>query len=148
PQLNSAYTRQKIALIKQQMGAEWDEQLGKIAENTAYNKPERCRALDLMHLFGPFPNGPQLVRLASDSDATIRAKTAYLMGLHPDTDTNLKLVQLMHDRDPAVQRVACEAMVRAGVKPKYDEVAPLLGSTHRYVAYAATRLLETLPTEQ
>jgi putative heme-binding domain-containing protein len=148
PQLNSAFARQKIATLKQQLGSVWDEELPKIAENPAFTKPERCRALDLMHLFGPFPTGPQLVRLASDSDATIRAKTAYLMGLHPDIDTNLKLAQLLHDRDPVVQRVACESMVRAGQKPKYEDVAPLLGSTHRYVAYAATRLLESLPAEE
>ncbi|HEY2826337.1 MAG TPA: HEAT repeat domain-containing protein, partial [Pirellulales bacterium] len=147
PQLTSAFARQKIATLKQEMGTAWDQQLQTIAENPAISKPERCRALDLMHLFGPFPTGLQLVRLASDSDATIRAKAAYLMGLHPDADTHTKLAQLLHDRDPAVQRVACESMVRSGQKPSYDDLAPLLGSTHRYVAYAATRLLESLSVE-
>jgi putative heme-binding domain-containing protein len=148
PQLNSAFARQKIALIKQQLGKTWDEQLNTIVENQAVTGVERCRALDLMHLFGPFPTGAQLTRLASDSDASIRAKVAYLMGLHPDGDTRLKLAQLLHDRDPVVQRIACESMVRAGQKPEYEELAPLLGSAHRYIAYAATRLLETLPVEQ
>ena len=40
-------------------------------------------------------------------------------------DTNKKLVELFRDRDPAVQRIACESMVGAGSKPKYEEVAPL-----------------------
>ncbi len=135
-------------MLKQQLGTTWDAELPKIAESADYSKPERCRALDLMQLIGPFPTGAQLVRLAGDSDATIRAKTAYLMGLHPDADTNAKLEQLLHDRDPVVQRIACESLLCAGVKPKYEDVAPLLGSTHRYVAYAATRLLESLPAEQ
>ncbi|HTQ38376.1 MAG TPA: HEAT repeat domain-containing protein [Pirellulales bacterium] len=148
PQLNSAYARQKIALLKQQLGATWDEQLSTIAENPSTTSLERCRALDLMHLFGPFPSGAQLARLSSDSDAAIRAKAAFLMGLHSDADTQLKLIQLLHDRDPVVQRMACEALVRAGQKPKYEELAPLLGSSHRYIAYAATRLLETLPVEE
>jgi putative heme-binding domain-containing protein len=148
PQLNSAFARQKIALLKQQLGKTWDEQLNTLAENPLGASLDRCRALDLMHLFGPFPTGAQLSRLASDPDAAIRAKVASLMGLHPDADTAVKLAQLLRDRDPVVQRVACESMVRAGQKPKYEELAPLLSSTHRYIAYAATRLLETLPTDE
>ena len=71
-----------------------------------------------------------------------------MMGLHPDDTTRLKLVQLLHDRDPAVQRIACESMIRAGQKPTFEQLKPLLSSTHRYVAYAAVRLLETLDTDQ
>ena len=148
PQLNSAFARQKIALVKQQLGTTWDEQLSLLVESSTATKAERTRALDLMHLFGPFPTSAQLVRLASDSDAGIRAKAAYMMGLHPDDTTRLKLVQLLHDRDPAVQRIACESMIRAGQKPTFEQLKPLLGSTHRYVAYAAVRLLETLDTDE
>ena len=39
-------------------------------------------------------------------------------------------------------------MVRDRLKPKFEELVPLLGSTHRYVAYAATRLLETVPADE
>ena len=98
-----------------------------------------------MHLFGPFPTSAQLVRLANDPDAQLRAKAAYMMGLHADSTTRAKLIQLLRDRDPQVQRTACESLVRAAQKPKFEELVPLLASNQRYVAYAATRLLETLP---
>jgi putative membrane-bound dehydrogenase-like protein len=148
PQLESAYARQKIATVKQKLGSTWDVQLSQIAENPRATSIERCRALDLMHLFGPFPTTAQLTRIAGDPDAAIRAKVAFLMGLHSDAATRTRLVGLLGDRDPMVQRVACEALVRAEQKPRYDDLAPLLGSPNRYVAYAATRLLETLPTDQ
>jgi putative heme-binding domain-containing protein len=148
PQLNSAYARQKVALIKQKLGKSWDEQLRTTAQDQTATSLDRCRALELMHLLGPFPTSELLVHLAGDSDAAVRAKTAYLMGLHPDDDTRHQLTQLLRDRDPVVQRIACESLIRAGQKPKFEEMAPLLGSTHPYVAYAATRLLETLPVDQ
>ncbi|HEY2761581.1 MAG TPA: HEAT repeat domain-containing protein, partial [Pirellulales bacterium] len=147
PQLNSAFARQKIALVKQKLGKTWDEQLQRIAENPTSKTLDRCRALDLMHLFGPFPTGAELSRLASDPDPQIRAKAAYLLGLHNDDNTRGKLQQLLRDSDPQVQRLACESMVRAGIKAKPAEVLPLLNSPHRYVAYAATKLLETLPAD-
>ncbi len=148
PQLASAYARQKIALVKQKLGKEWDAALAEIADNPGATSMERCRALDLMHLFGPFPTSKLLVRLGGDPDYQVRAKAAYLMGIHADTATSGRLIQLLHDKEPVVQRQACEALVRAGQTPKYEEVAPLLQSANRYVAYAATRLLETLPADQ
>ncbi len=148
PQLNSAYARQKISVVKQKLGKEWDTELAQIADSPAATSIERCRALDLMHLFGPFPTTLMLVRLGGDPDYQVRAKAAYLMGIHADIATRGRLVQLMHDKEPIVQRQACEALVRAGQTPRYEEIAPLLKSTNRYVAYAATRMLETLPTDQ
>ena len=135
PQLDSAFARQKIAMVKQSLGTAWDAQLTAVADSPTATAMDRCRALDLMHLFGPFPNTAQLVRLASDQDTQVRAKATYMMGLHADSTTRAKLVQLLRDRDPQVQRTACEALVRAAQKPKYDELAPLLASKDRYVAY-------------
>lgn len=148
PQLDSAFARQKIAMVKQSLGAAWDAQLTAVADSLTATALDRCRALDLMHLFGPFPNTAQLVRLAGDQDTQVRAKATYMMGLHADSTTRAKLVQLLRDRDPQVQRTACEALIRTAQKPKFEELAPLLGSKDRYVAYAATRLLETLPSEE
>lgn len=145
PQLDSAYSRQKIATVKQRLGKAWDEQILGIVDSPAAASADRCRALDIMHLFGPFPKTAQLARLAGDPDAQIRAKAAYLMGLHADATTRGKLIQLLRDRDPMVQRLACDSLVRAGQKPKVEELLTLLSSNQRYVAYAATRLLETLP---
>lgn len=145
PQLNSAYARQKIAMVKQKLGPAWESELAKAAE-TPSNKPLlRCRALDLMHLFGPFPSDELLARLGSDADAEVRAKAATLMGLHPSDATQQTLVRMLADREPLVQRVVCEALTRAQQRPPVKQLIPLLASSHRHVAFAATRLLETMP---
>ncbi len=147
PQLNSAFARQKIAAIKQKLGAAWDLEIVKLADNPSADAIERCRALELMQLFGPFPTGAQLVRLGGDPDAQVRAKAAYLMGLHSDDVTRRALVKMLQDSDLRVQRVVCESLARAGAKPTFQEVSPLLAGDSRSVSYAATRLLETLPRD-
>ena len=60
PQLDSAFARQKIAQVKLLLGAAWDTQLPAIADSPTATSVDRCRALDLMHLFGPFPKPAQL----------------------------------------------------------------------------------------
>ena len=66
PQLDSAWARQHVAIIKQKLGAAWDGELPTIADNEK-NRPEsRCRALELMQLLGPFPGSAQLLRLSHD----------------------------------------------------------------------------------
>ncbi len=147
PQLNSAFARQKIAAVKQQLGDSWDKEIVKWADNPASDSVDRCRALDLMQLFGPFPSGAQLARLGGDPDAQVRAKAAYLMGLHPEDATRRTLVKMLQDPDLRVQRVVCESLVRAGGKPTFQELSPLVSADSRSVSYAATRLLETLPRE-
>jgi putative heme-binding domain-containing protein len=147
PQLDSAWARQHVALIKQNLGAAWDAELPTIPDNDK-NKPEsRCRALELMQLLGPFPGSAQLLRLSHDPDDSVRAKTVYLMGIHADEATGRRLIELLHDTNPQVQRIACEALVRAGQKATWTELLPLLVSQDRYVAYAATRALEQVPKE-
>ena len=71
-----------------------------------------------------------------------------MMGLHADSTSRAKLIQLLHNRDPQVQRTACESLIRTAQKPTFDELAPLLASPQRYVAFAATRLLESLPPDE
>ena len=145
PQLDSAWGRQHAALIKQKLGAAWDAELPTIADNDK-NKPEsRCRALELMQLLGPFPGPAQLLRLSRDPDDLVRAKTVYLMGIHADEATGARLIELLHDTNPLIQRLACEALVRAGQKATWADLVPLLVSQDRYVSYAATRALEQIP---
>jgi putative heme-binding domain-containing protein len=145
PQLDSAFARQKIAVIKQRLGDGWDKQVAELAERPNAEIDARCRALDLMQLVGPFPSGAQLLRLSRDPEPRIRAKVAYLMGLHPDNGTQDRLFEFLHDSSPLVQRLACEALVRAGQRATWSQLAPLLKSNDRYVAWAATRALERQP---
>ncbi len=80
PQLNSAFARQKIAAVKQKLGDSWDKEIVKWADNPASDSVDRCRALDLMQLFGPFPSGAQLVRLGGDPDAAGPRQSGLLDG--------------------------------------------------------------------
>ncbi len=145
PQLDSAYARQKIATIKQRLGDRWDKQIGELVERPTAEVDARCRALDLMQLVGPFPTSAQLLRLSRDPESRVRAKVAFLMGLHADDSTQARLVDLLHDTDGLVARLACEALVRAGHKATWGQLAPLLKSADHYVAWAATRALERVP---
>ncbi|HEX3997810.1 MAG TPA: HEAT repeat domain-containing protein [Pirellulales bacterium] len=147
PQLDSAWARQRVAVIKQKLGAAWDAELPTIANNDK-NRPEsRCRALELMQLLGPFPGSAELLRLSRDPDDSVRAKAVYLMGIHADEATGARLVELLRDPNPLVQRVACESLVRAGQRATWADLVPLLVSQDRYVSYAATRALEQIPKE-
>jgi putative heme-binding domain-containing protein len=147
PQIDSAWARQRVALVKQQVGASWDKELAEAAENPEHKPESRCRALDLMQLLGPFPTPALLVRLSRDPDDHVRAKAAYLMGIHADEATGARLIELLRDANPPVQRIACESLTRAGQKPTWSELKSVLASPDRYVAYAATRLLQQCPKE-
>jgi putative membrane-bound dehydrogenase-like protein len=147
PQFNSAWARQRIALIKQQLGEKWGPQLIAIASDIKAPLPRRVRALELMQLFGPHPTTELLVAASRDRGASLRAKAAYLMGLHGDETTQIRLTELLDDQELMVQRAACEAMVRSGQALPADKLTRLLGSPDRYVALAAGRALQQLPRD-
>ncbi|MCH8924410.1 MAG: HEAT repeat domain-containing protein [Planctomycetes bacterium] len=148
PQLYSAWSRQKIANIKQKLGDQWEPGLVRVASDTR-NRPEfRTRALDLMQIFGPFPKTDLLVKLSVDRNPQFRAKCAYLMGIHADQATGTRLIAMLDDPNPTVRRKACEALASCGYQPPADKLIELLGSSERYVAWAARRKLEQLPRDQ
>ncbi len=147
PQIDSAWSRERVALVKQQLGASWDKELTEVADEPRHKSESRCRALDLMQLVGPFPTTAQLIRLSRDADDHVRAKAVYLMGIHADESTGARLIELLHDTNPLLQRMACESLTRAGQKPTWAELKPVLTSPDRYVVFAATRLLEQCPKE-
>ena len=148
PQLQSAWARQKIATIQQSLGAEWERQLVTVAESRRHALADRVRALELMQLVGPFPTTKLLVSLSKDDQAELRAKVAYLMGIHTDSSTRIRLDELLADSDPRVRRIACESLVRGGYPPPAEHVARLLAETNRSVAWAAARALQSLPIDQ
>ncbi|MDZ4819189.1 MAG: HEAT repeat domain-containing protein [Planctomycetota bacterium] len=147
PQLNSAWARQRCAEVKDSLGTAWDGQLASIINNPNAKPEVRVRAMDLMQLLGPFPDTRQLIRLSSDSNDQIRAKAVYLMGLHSDETTGPRLTRLLRDPNSTVQRYACEALVRSEYRFPAVELLPLLKSQDRFLAFAATKALESLPVE-
>ncbi|HZZ74243.1 MAG TPA: HEAT repeat domain-containing protein [Pirellulales bacterium] len=148
PQLDSAWARHKVAAIKHQLGKEWEPALISAAENTGSQTDLRVRALTLMQLLGPFPKPEWLNKMAADRDPLVRAKVAYLLGIHGDDTTKDHLVRLLSDADPDVQRVACESLVRVNQQPPLDKLLPLLASPQRHLASAARNVLEQLPREE
>ena len=145
PQLTSAWARQRIALVKDQLGDQWGPQLNAFVRNPKNQPRKRARALDLLQLFGPYPEPSLLIAASSDRAAGVRLKAAYLMGVNANKATQERLVELLGDEDLAVQRAAAEALARSGGTAPIDKVVPLLASPDRYVGWSAARLLEGTP---
>jgi len=148
PQLNSAWSRQRIASEKTAQGEDWGRLIAKVIESPANPWSYRTRALDLLQLFGPAPSAAQLTPLAGAGTEQVRAKAAELMGLHTEPAARETLVGLLSDSDRAVCRRACEALVRSGHTPPPDALIALLKSDDRHAAWAARRLLERIPVDQ
>jgi len=148
PQINSAWARQRVALVKQQAGDMWGKTLAAAANDPKVPPSRRARALDLLQWFGPHPTPELLLAVSNDPSAPLRIKAAYLMGLHFDDDTHSRLIKLLSDKDLGVQRAAIESLVRSGKPLPVDALVALLASSDDYVAWAATRALEQVPREQ
>lgn len=146
PQFYSAFAREQIAAVQEQMGRTWDAQLEQVVLDPANDTMDRIRGMDLMHLYGPYPSPETLIRLSQDRSASIRAKAAWLMGLHSQ-NVGAALEKLLADPSPAVRRHACEALGRARLTPAVEKVVPLLGD-ERYVAWAARQVLQNMATTQ
>jgi putative heme-binding domain-containing protein len=148
PQLGSAWGRDAIAIVQQEMGDDWGPQLVKVAEDTRYPAADRTRALDLMQLVGPFPSQDLLLGLSLDAEPAVRAKCAYLMGIHTSPETGERLIELTADPEPTVCRKALESLVRAGQQAPIERLLTLLASPDRFVGWAARRALERVPVEE
>ncbi len=145
PQLNSAWARQRVALVKQQLGDEWGKQLVAFVQNPKQKPRQRAKALELMQLFGPYPQPTLLILASRDPSPGLRVKAATLMGINPDKATQRRLKELLSDKDLAVQRAAAEGLARSGGRASVAELEPLLASPDRHVAWSAARLLQTTP---
>jgi len=148
PQIQSAWARQKVAALRQEMGDKWDRSLAGVAKSNA-NPPEyRLQALDLMQLYGPAPSTDLLLILSKQPNESIRARAAELLGVYPSEQGQQQLIQMLADRDRNVRRKACEALSRADQAATYESLKPLLASDDRFEAWAARRLLERMPVDE
>lgn len=148
PQLESAWGRQEIARIKEELGDQWGQLVAGVAYSDDNPAHYRTRAMDLMQLFGPVPSNELLVELSKAQSESVRAKAASLMALHAGDETAGHLNRLLDDSDARVRRAACEAILRSGKFPENaDSVLPLLADEDRTLAFVARRVLERMPTE-
>lgn len=147
PQLYSAFGRERIAAIKEQLGADWDDDVQAFALEQTATVDDRMRALDLMQLFGPSPKSALLIEVSRDQSAELRGKAADLMGLHFDASTSERSIELLDDDEPLVRRKACEALLRARQPAPVEKLLALLADEDRFVAFAARRTLEAQPLD-
>lgn len=147
PQLHSAWARQKIAEVKEQLGEDWQTQLYGVAISAANPDAYRLRAMDLMNLLGPAPPESIIQRLAEDKSEAVRAKAAALMALHPTDALKKQLIEMLDDGDRLVRRKACEALARLEHDVPGYRILPLLASDDRLEAWSARLLLERQPVD-
>ncbi len=148
PQISSAWGRQEIAAIKKELGTQWAELVAGVAYSNDNPSHYRTRALDLMQLFGPIPSEDLLIELTGTPSESVRAKAAYIMGLHPAPRSRKQLEHLLSDSSPKVRRTACEAILRSGQWPvSVQPLIGMLGDHDRTIAFVARRVLERMPTE-
>ncbi|MDB4621959.1 HEAT repeat domain-containing protein, partial [Rubripirellula sp.] len=96
----------------------------------------------------PVPSEDLVLELSEAGNEMVRAKAAYMMGLHPDEQSKKRLVEMLADSDPRVQRAACEALLRSGSLPETaEDLLPLLAEEDRSLVFVARRLLERMPVE-
>ncbi|MDB4678997.1 HEAT repeat domain-containing protein [Rhodopirellula sp.] len=149
PQIEAAWARQAVASVRQELDDRWPQLVAGVALSDDNPAHYRTRAIDLMQLFGPVPNEKLLMELSEAPNESVRAKAAWMMGLHPGELSRDRLTELLSDSNPRVQRAACEAMMRSGQVPdNAEKVLPLLKSEDRNLAFVARRLLERIPADQ
>ena len=148
PQIDSAWARQALAQLKINMGHAWGSELRKAVLDSRRAPSERIRALHIMTLYGPVPSKSTLLTLRNSSDYRLRGTVARLMGLEKAESVETVLKEMLADDHPSVRRIACESLVRIGAKPKFEDLQSNLASTDASEAFAARRLLETIPVSE
>ncbi len=148
PQIESAWTRQQIATIKNELGDRWNQLVAGVAYSEDNPPDYRVRAMTLMQLFGPIPSEDLLLELCKAESDLVRAKAALMLGRDPKERGKKQLAALLEDESPAVRRAACEAMLRGNVMPtNIDALMKVIASGDRTLAFVGRRLLERLPVE-
>ncbi len=149
PQFYSSFARENIALIQQEMGDTWNEELAKVAFDTTAATQDRTRAIEFMYLYGPRPERDDLLILSQDTQPRVRAAATRLLGLLSAADVETELSNLLGDDDALVRAAACEALRRRNITSiPAGEIVTLLGDDDRYVRAAAFRLIQIMPVDE
>lgn len=148
PQLDSAWSRQKIASIRRELGAEWGQQVAGVAYSEDNPPDYRIRAMDLMQMFGPVPSEELLLELSKTGNELVRSRAVTQLGLNPSPRGAARLESLLSDSDARVRRAACEAILRSNQMPQdVANVLPLLADDDRVVSFVARQVLQRMPVQ-
>jgi len=151
PMPRSAWGRHAIAQAREALGDAWAPGLRAVAGDTGRPATERIRALEALQVYGPQPDLALLSGLARDSDPLVRGAAVFLIGCAPLEAARETLINALYDKEPAVLRRACEALVRAGLNEStrvesheglISGLYLLLDHGDRHVRYAARLALE------
>ena len=145
PQANSAWARQKTAVMQSKMSSTWRADITGIAKETRNSADFRIRALDAMVTYGPFPGETLLEELALDEDEQVRARVAAICGLRESFKPILD--KLITDSSANVRRHVCESYLRLESQPEASRLYEILKSPNRIETVAARRLLERIPVD-
>jgi putative heme-binding domain-containing protein len=148
PQPDSAWGRQNLAQLCNQMGAKWDSSLEGVAKETRNPTKFRVRALQFLTLYGSGPSIELLTELADAKDAHVRAEVARICGLKDREESRRLLDRLIADSVPRVRRMAGEAYLRFSQIPRFSSLKSMLSSEDRFESAIARRLLERIPANE
>jgi putative heme-binding domain-containing protein len=147
PQMHSSWARQQIAAAHKQLGSRWETLLVEAARDQSRPEQERVQALQVMQWIGSAPSLTLLTELASDRRVAVRRQVAFQLGLQPTAASSRQVTLMLADPDPVVRRRASEALARHTYPVAMKELRKPLASSDRFEAWAARRVLETVPRE-
>ncbi len=142
PQIYSAFGRQAVAVLKKELGDEWNELIEGVAFSSENPARYRIQALDLMQMLGPIPTSDMLIELSNSSSEALRIKCAKMLGLHgddPKVETQIK--RLLGDSSSAVRIAAAETAIRLQLECDLQQLEPLLIGETREERFLGRRLL-------
>lgn len=149
PQFYSAFGRQAAAVLKKEIGEDWNELIAGVAYSSENPAKYRIQALDMMQLLGPMPTTEMLIELSNSSSDQLRIKCTRLLALRTDdADAIAQLRKLLGDSSSPVRIAACEALLRLNATCEVDEIKPFLQSESREERFVGRRLLAKIPSDQ
>jgi len=143
PQIQAAWARDLADKIKHAAGDRWQTELVRFAKTGS--PQQKIQALTLLSQLGPQPKTELLIELSSDKDSRVRSFVTLLLGGRTEPAVRTALVRLLGDRSAFVQRRACEAFVRSGIEAPVPALLELLGSSDRWLRFAARLTLQRVP---
>ncbi|MDA1180284.1 MAG: HEAT repeat domain-containing protein, partial [Planctomycetota bacterium] len=148
PQPSSAWSRQRVAAIKQQVGGKWNAELPLLVRDTKATEADRVSALRTMGWYGPPLSKEFLLELSVDKQPAVRAAACTHLGqLESDDAIADRLVELVADGDAHVRRRALESLRRGNYKIATNGLIRSLSTVDRFESWSARRQLETLPAD-
>ncbi len=148
PQLHSAWGRQRVARIRQDLGEPWQRDIRSACLDRSLSPAQRMQALQVMNWMGPIPDATLLMQASHDSSAEMRSMATSLMGNLSRPGVRERLLELLKDRDPNVRREACESLADLAYHVRLEALTPALASSDRQLAWSARRLLESVDVSE